>query len=341
MTALHEYERLECTGLWRDGPEGQRREVIVSFGDATLVIAEAKSGRALTHWSLPAIVRLAGSSLPARFAPAPDADEELEIDDEAMVAAIAKVHRLIEARRPHPGRLRSILLGAGLAAVLGALVFWMPGALVRHTAASLPFTKRQEIGRMALADLTRLTGIPCAAAEGQEALARLHGRLLGPETGGEIFVVPEGVDRSVALPGGIVVLSRSLVEAPDTPEVAAGEVLAADLGVAEADPLVALLGHAGLRATLTLLTTGDLPQRAVAGFGEVALQQPAPALPDKALLDRFASAGVRSSPYAWSRDPSGESVLPLIEADPFRGRTPERPVLDDTDWVALQGICGG
>ncbi len=339
MTALHEYERLECTGLWRDGPEGQRREVIVSFGDATLVIAEAKSGRALTHWSLPAVFRLPGPAAPARYAPARDADEELEIDDEAMAAAIAKVHRLIEARRPHPGRLRSILLGAGLAAVLAALVFWMPGALVRHTAASLPFAKRQEIGRMALVDLTRLTGIPCAAAEGQDALARLHSRLLGPE--GEIFVVPGGVDRSVPLPGGIIVLSRRLVETSDTPEVAAGEVLAADLGAAETDPLVTLLRHAGLRATLGLLTTGDLPQRAVAGFGEVALRQPAPALPDKALLDRFAAAGVRSSPYAWSRDASGEGVLPLIEADPFRDRAPERPVLDDTDWVALQGICGG
>ena len=49
---------------------------------------------------------------------------------------------------------------------------------------------------------------------------------------------------------------------------------------------------------------------------------------------------MRSSPYAYSRDPSGETALPLIEADPYRDRPPERPVLDDTDWVALQGICG-
>lgn len=339
MTALHEYQRLECTGLWRDGPAGQKREVIVSFGDATLVIAEPRSGRALTHWSLPAVVRLPGPGPAARYAPAPEADDELEIEDEAMIAAIAKVHHLIAARRPHPGRLRTILLGAALAAVLGTVVFWMPGALIRHTAASLPFSKRQEIGRAALADLTRLTGIPCAAAEGQQALARLHGRLLGPE--GELFVVPGGVDRSVALPGGIVVLSRALVEEPDTPEVVAGEVLAADLGAAAADPLVALLRHAGLRATLTLLTTGDLPRASVAGSGEVALRAPRPAVTERALLDRFAAARVRSSPYAYSRDPSGESVLPLIEADPFRNRMPDRPVLDDTDWVALQGICGG
>ena len=338
MTALHEYERLECTGLWRDGPTAQKRDVIVSFGDATLVISEARSGRALVHWSLPAVVRVPGPGTAARYAPAPDADEELEIDDEAMIAAVAKVHHLIEARRPHPGRLRSILLGAGLATVLGVLIFWMPGALVRNTAAALPFAKRQEIGRAALADLLRLTGTPCAAAEGQAALARLHGRLLG--LAGEIFVVPGGVDRSVALPGRIIVLSRALVEGSDTPEVAAGEVLAADLGAAEADPLVALLRHAGFRASLMLLTTGDLPRNSIAGFGEIALRQPLHDLSDKALLERFATAGVRSSPYAYSRDPSGETALPLIEADPFRDRPPERPVLDDADWVALQGICG-
>ena len=58
MTALPEYQRLECSGLWRDGPGAQRREVIVAFGDATLVIADARSDRALAHWSLPAVLRL-------------------------------------------------------------------------------------------------------------------------------------------------------------------------------------------------------------------------------------------------------------------------------------------
>ena len=49
MTALTEFQRLECTGLWREAPEAQKREVIVSFGDATLVLSEARSQRALTH----------------------------------------------------------------------------------------------------------------------------------------------------------------------------------------------------------------------------------------------------------------------------------------------------
>ncbi|MGL4279888.1 MAG: hypothetical protein ACRCS0_05955, partial [Albidovulum sp.] len=66
MTALREYQRLESTGLWRDAPGAQKREVFVAFGDATLVISEAKSHRPLTHWSLPAIQRLNPGQMPAR-----------------------------------------------------------------------------------------------------------------------------------------------------------------------------------------------------------------------------------------------------------------------------------
>ena len=45
MTALKEYARLESTGLWRPDPEAQRREVAISFGDATLVIADSAGRR--------------------------------------------------------------------------------------------------------------------------------------------------------------------------------------------------------------------------------------------------------------------------------------------------------
>ena len=56
MTALDRYVRLESEALWRDEPGGQRRDVTISFGDATLVIADA-TGKPLAHWSLPALIR--------------------------------------------------------------------------------------------------------------------------------------------------------------------------------------------------------------------------------------------------------------------------------------------
>lgn len=65
MTALDKYVRLESGGLWRADANAQRRDVGISFGDATLVIADT-AGRPVAHWSLPAITRLnPGTRLPS------------------------------------------------------------------------------------------------------------------------------------------------------------------------------------------------------------------------------------------------------------------------------------
>lgn len=337
MTALREYQRLECTGLWRDAPGAQKREVYVAFGDATLVISEAKSLRPLTHWSLPAIQRLNPGQMPARYAPAPSGDEELEIDDKSMIAAIEKVHVLIAARRPHPGRLRGLLLSAGLVAVLGLGIFWMPRALIDHTAEALPFATRQDLGRAALADLVRLTGAPCAGPEGVAALTRLRDRMTG--TGGETYVLGPPLKRAEMLPGQILVLPKAVVEAQDRPEVAAATILAADVNSGLRPPLHDLLHYAGFRATISLLTTGAQPADALKGYGEALVAQRAPPPPAELLLGRFAEVGISSTPFAYALDPTGETTLALIEADPHRKDA--KPVMTDTEWVALQNICTG
>ena len=89
MTALKEYERLECTGLWKETSDSQRREVLVSFGENSLILRDTTE-TALSHWSLPAIQRINEEKLPAVYKPGPDALETLEIDDETMIEAIGK-----------------------------------------------------------------------------------------------------------------------------------------------------------------------------------------------------------------------------------------------------------
>jgi hypothetical protein len=63
-------------------------------------------------------------------------------------------------------------------------------------------------------------------------------------------------------------------------------------------------------------------------------------LPEAITLSFFEAAQVPSTPYAYARDITGETVLGLIEADPMSGQSPE-PILRDRDWVLLQNICGG
>jgi hypothetical protein len=121
--------------------------------------------------------------------------------------------------------------------------------------------------------------------------------------------------------------------------VLAGHVLAARVRAAAEPPLALLLRNAGTVATLRLLTTGELPADVLPGHAEALLVAAPSPVATEPLLAAFAAARVSTAPYAFARDVTGETMLPLIEGDPMRGMAPE-PVLPDGEWVALQGICG-
>lgn len=341
MTALKEFDRLEATGLWRPAPQEQRREVIVSLGDATLTISNLR-GTALAHWSLAATVRSNGSALPAIYHPDGDPGETLEIpgDEALMIEGIDRVLRAIDRRRPHPGKLRLALLASFALGLAALVVFWLPGALRDYATRIVPPVKRAEIGQDLLDRITRLTGKPCLAQDARLPLQRLSMRVLGPDRRLSLVVVPDGVRPSTHLPGRLIVLGREVIEDHEDPDVPAGFILAEDLRARARDPLADLLDHAGLIASLRLLTTGSLPQSAIDGYAEELLSRRGAArLPDDQLLAAFQAAQLRSTPYAYALDITGETVLPLIEADP-RAEIGSREVLSDADWVRLQGICG-
>ncbi|QFQ86441.1 hypothetical protein F8A10_02705 [Paracoccus kondratievae] len=337
MTALNQYQRLEAAGLWRETPRSQARDVIVSFGDATLILSDPRSEMPLAHWSLPAVTRLNPGKLPACYGPGgAEPYEELEIDDELMISAISKVHHVIEANKPHPGRLRGGLM-LGAAAIMALLAaFWVPPALVRHAADIAPPAQRAEIGRMVLAEIAKTTGSACSRPAGDMVRQKLAMRLIGPDA--QIVVLPTTLKGVIRLPGEIIVIGEDLIEDQVTPEVAAGHILAAQAMAVQNDPMLAALRYAGPRATFHLLTAGNLSAKSLAGYGEKLLADPVPRPEDEPLLAYFTRAGISSEPYARSLDPTGEAVLGLIEADPFRTAEP-RPVLSDREWIALQEIC--
>lgn len=336
MTALKEYDRLESSGIWRESPDAQRRDVVVSFGDATLMIRD-KTDTALAHWSLPAIERLNPGARPALFRPGPDAGEELELEDPILIDAIEKIRKTVARRRPHRGRLRLYIFGGLIAAIAALGYFWLPGALVRHTVSVVPDAKRLAIGSALLGHMTRLTGDTCNSNLGAAALARLKARVAGDSVR-KAYVVPSGPDAALYLPGGLVVMSRTMVEDHDTPDVAAGYMLAAVERAGLRDPVQTLLEAVGGRETLHLLTTGQLDDDALKDYAETLLAAPVNGPPAGLLLDRFATAKVAAAPYAYAVDVTGERTLELIEADPYRGA--EAPTLmSDGDWISLQEIC--
>lgn len=338
MTALKKYQRLEASALWRELPGLQAREVIVGLRDATIVLSDPRSEEPLSQWSLPAIQRLNPGELPARFAPGLDAGEEMELDDADMIAAFDTLHRALERRRPRPGRLRGLILGATAIAVVGILVFWLPAKITSYTAQMLPAPTRAELGELALADIARLTGQPCKSVPGRRAAAALAERLF-PNAPPRIEVLRDALLAPAHLPGGILLLPASLVENADSPDIIAGYLLVEDLRAQAHDPVAPLLDHMGLGANLRLLTTGTVPSDAAKGYGEGFLATPPDAEPAlDAQLDAFGKAGVSTAPYAAATAASNPSAQTLIAQDPFALGGP-RPVFSDENWLEFQAIC--
>jgi len=339
MTALPEYDRLECTGIWRPDGDQQRRDVMVAFGDATLVISD-QNNRALTHWSLPAVERLNVGERPAVFSPDGLDQETLEIAEDTMIDAIEKVRKTVAKRKPRPGRLRLVSLGLSIAAVAFLGLYWLPPALKNHTVTVVPEVKRVELGETLFDNITRVSGPACKSGFASQALEALRRRLDPITPIRKIEVVKAGVRDIVNLPGGLVVINAALLEDHEDPAVAAGYILAQQSHASEDSNLLTLLDTVGLKATFKLLTTGSLPDELLSEYAEVLLTSDPIQFDQTDLIGTFEAAEVASTPFAYAVDISGETTLQLIEADPFLN-TPPTQIISDSQWLQLQGICGG
>lgn len=336
MTVLTQYQRLESPGLWRADSDAQRLNVIVSLGDATLTFSDS-SDRALAHWSLPAIHRLNPGQRPALFAPSPEATDTLELDDDTLIEALERLHAIIEKRRPHVGRLRQVLtLGILAMLVLGGAL-WLPNALISYTVNVVPEATRAAIGQRLTTRIYRISGRSCTEEFGSRALQTLGENLLG-NTKTRLIILAQASRPALHLPGHIILVNHAVVDAYDTPYVISGFILAEDARARQTDPMLALLRHAGIVSAIKLLTTGDLSDAVLDRYSEALLTSGIIPLPDAVLLERFAVARIPASPYAFALDPTGETSLPLIEADPVQPSDAAN-LMSDSDWISLQGIC--
>ena len=175
---------------------------------------------------------------------------------------------------------------------------------------------------------------------GTSALATLHARLLGTDAPGQIVVVPEPLPGALSLPGGIIVLSRDMIEGTDDPAVVAGHVLSAVLSRPENDPLDVILDDAGVMATLTLLTTGNLPTGALEAQAQTLADLAPPLAPPERLVQGFDAAQVPLGPWASQAGRDAATLAPYVAAAEGEA-PPTEPLLSDGNWISLQGVCAG
>jgi Zn-dependent protease with chaperone function len=375
MTALAQYAKLEAEARYFDGESALPREVILCFGERSLVIMGVDD-TPIAHWplaSLRAIGQRKDSAV--QLAPHRDSDERLVLEDRLMLNAIGKVcpdlhHRPVD----HKGVRRAVLWAGGAVASLALIVFVVVPALAAQLARMIPPEHEQQLGDAVVDQLQTVLSLMsgdrpeiCDTSSGVEALEQLatrldpHAELPYPL---RIGVIDHGLVNAMAVPGGRILIFRGLLEAADSPEEVAG-VLAHEIGhVVHHDPTQMALRAAGTAGVLGLLL-GDVFGASIVVVATDAVlnasyQRDAEASADEIAYDILAGAKLPSSPFAdfftkmKKKYGDNDGIMKLIASHPgLDGRAqraaaadqigdgPYEPALSDQDWVALRGICQG
>ncbi len=372
MTALEKYARLEAAARYFDGRSGRPREVMVSFGERSLVILGFDDA-AVAHWPL-ATLKAVSDRGDATLQVAPDleSEERLVTQDREMIRAIEAVCPGLRHRPADRTGIRRAALwsGAAFGAVLLLVFVILPG-LAERLAPLIPPEQERQLGNAVVIQMSELLGFRsdgvgfCRAEAGEAALAQMAARLdavvdLPAELA--VAVMDHNMTNAFAAPGGRVVLFRGLIEGAESPEEVAG-VLAHELGhVLHRDPTVVLLRSAGTAGILGMMV-GDVFGATIVVAGSEALlnaryRREVEARADRVAIEMLERAGLPSLPFAaffrrlaeqYGGDPGVLGYLASHPALDSRVRAAtegdtvgsERydPALDDAAWLQLREIC--
>lgn len=340
MTALDRYDRLEALGLWRDTLDDTGREVVVKFGEATLVILSVDDDP-ITHWSLSAIREVEKSATKTVYAVDGDVQTTLTITEPPMQEALGKVLEYTQVSGDKlvskKSRVRPWAIGLSLLAVL-ALVIISP-TLMRDFAHRMISPQRSQVLAAEMLPLIEeRTGPACKTPMGSAALMKIARRLT-PDGSGTLHVLDLGDAPVIALPGGHVVLNSEVIRNASGPSEIAGWAATGLAGSAKSPALSGLFDSGGTWDGIKFLLTGDLPERAMNRSINRLLISPKILTPEVevAVVDLMKRASVHPGALVAGlrREGLSTSLVPWIDnSEPAQ-------VLNDDEWVAIQSICEG
>ncbi|MEM7242940.1 MAG: hypothetical protein AAF429_12210 [Pseudomonadota bacterium] len=333
MNPIKDFDRLESLGLWRAADARQRVEVVVSFGKETLVLSDINNNP-LTHWSLATIQHLGTSEDGSIFSADAEGTETLEIEDPTMIAAISKVRNIISAARPHPGRLRFLLRVAAILFFVGLILFWLPVQIKSYAARVVPPAKASDISEEVLAAMERITGPACHSQAGRQSLNRLKVRVL-PGNTISLHVLQLGQKPSTRLPNGDIVLNEAMLLDADTPDIAAGYVIAQNT-VEQTHPITRkLFDDLTVFQTVKFLANGQINASEIESLAKELIFAEAQFSDDQTLQLAFFEAQVPHQAFAQ------HAKLSALASKNNSQLGDTSPLLDDAAWIALTEICNG
>ncbi|MEO1490545.1 MAG: M48 family metalloprotease [Pseudomonadota bacterium] len=376
MTALDKYAKLEAIARYRDGPTDQMREVVLSFGERTLMIV-GLDDRPISHWPLINVHRLPSDTRSkVLLAPFEGSLERIELADAEMIEAIDTIVPLdrpqrmsAQAPRRRWGRWIALLCLGG---AVGALIWAMP-MLMERAVDLVPEDRAAVIGAAVRTDALAMIGIPedgegatCTEPEGRAALDALVALAMGETVGAngvapraEVSVLDHPAPFALALPGGEILLLSGMIDAAPTPE-ALTALLAHQIAHARArNPMRKILRKATVSEKLAHIA-GDLLDEPIPETAATVLLTQSYTLAeetaaDQAVIAALTAADLPSTPYAAlllqltvsaRPGPRHGDIHPGLKIrasradalDPI-GDKPFRPALSDRDWLVLQTIC--
>jgi hypothetical protein len=367
MTALERYAKLEAVARYLDGVSSEAREVVLSFGERSLVIM-GLDDRPIAHWPLASLRALGPpAERPLELVPDRGSDERLLLEDGEMSAAIAEVCPELHPPAVPPRRwLGRAVLGAAVLAGGAALCFLVLPHVPDRLSDMVPAEREAALGAAAAARIPALLAgdasgsVPalCVAEQGAAALRTLVARL--DPAGGpplRVSVLDHPGVGALGLPGGQVVIQRGLIDRARSPEEVAAVLAHAAGHAAARDALNAALDRGGLGAAAILFGDNDGGWAASAA-AEAALAPDrtpeAEARADAAAFDTLAAAGLPIRPLSelMARLAAEPGPPPYLSAHPWSpgraagaaaadavGDAPFMPALSDRDWIALTAIC--
>lgn len=331
MTALKKFDRLESIGLWKKDELAQRIEVIVSFGNSTLVLSD-KNENPITHWSLAAIIRLGSNQDYVVFSVDKDCSESLEINDSTMIMAIDEICLKIQKTRPKHGRLRIFISSIVLIGFILSGIFWLPKATARYAAKVIPETKVEEISALSLKYISQIFGPVCSTVRGERSLRFLEERLL-KNSKSRIFITKMEQRKSALLLGGNILISDSVLKNQIGAELLASYVLLETIESKKQEFLYDLFLSIGVKATIIFLTTGEINSNKLSQFSQDRILRKRSLPEAKKLLNLLNDLEVSSKSFVNEEPYYRQSEISEHSTEDFE------PLLRDVDWLELQQIC--
>lgn len=354
--------------IFFDGLSSRRRQVLLTLGNALEIaeLSDVESGWAVTRWAYdeirradsPAgILRLTSTSAPSLA--------RLEIRDAAFGADLAaRCPRLDEHQTSRRGIAK--IVGWSLAAAVSIVCVVLVGVPLAadRLAPLVPKPIERRIGDASEVQVKTIFGRSvCADPAGKAAFIKLVNRLRDAagldDDSMTAAVLPSSVPNAFALPGGKVFVLNALLDKAESPDEIAG-ILAHELGhLKHHDNMRGLIYNGGTSFLIGLLF-GDVTGSSAVIFAsrsvvEASYSREAETNADTFAIEIMHRLGRSPRPAAelmfritGKEGGSGFTILashPLTEDRLARMTKEDRPasgppLLTDTEWQALKGICG-